>query len=51
MNVTRDYLKSGQGARPGKRLTACRGLGIHWIGAPQGHAALEITPLCKLSYL
>lgn len=40
MEVTRDLLAPGQGVRTGKRLTACLGLVIHWIGAAQGHASV-----------
>ena len=40
MNVVRDYLASGQGARPGYSLTDVRGLVIHWIGAAQSRASV-----------
>ena len=35
MNVVRDYLAPGQGARPGHPLADVRGLVIHWIGAAE----------------
>lgn len=38
--MKQDLLKPGQGARTGKKLTDCRGLVVHWIGAAQGHAAV-----------
>lgn len=33
-----DLIPKGVGVRNGKRLTDCRGLVIHWIGAPQAKA-------------
>lgn len=38
--ITEDIIPKGQGARPGKKLTKCMGLVIHWIGVTQGHASV-----------
>lgn len=38
MEIRKDFVAPGKGARPGKRLTDCRGLVIHWIGAAQSRA-------------
>lgn len=38
MYIKYDIIPKGMGVRCGKKLTACRGLVVHWIGVPQARA-------------